>query len=337
MSRDAKIVAVFAAIIVGIWFAYPFGARRLVGCSKTSCSATSADSSGPWEDSGQHGDTYGGFTSLFTALAFLSAGYAVYLQHRELGAQRRNMAAGRVPAISWDAPTIRVIGLISNADSPPALALSLSTVICNAGSDSAINFFSCCTLYTSAGKEIAVGAASSEGSSFESGDCAMGFHHIVIKDEACAASFLKALIERDVVNLKFEGWCTNTIASPFYRAKTYVVDCPSNVSRDFCRRLLQRLNARAACPIDLVSMQNYAHGVSVAVVEGRNQFTNEYASAVSKIEPMVSKMIEPRDYERAQQKVHEVLKECVFPMRDMRQSFYIPWKSCSGVGPHGVP
>lgn len=185
MSSDKKVVLCLFVAIVLMWLAYPYVSRLWVE-SRLGSGMTNASGSAPngeiasehsgWEHSGQHGDTYGGFTSLFTALALLAAGYAAYLQHRDLEVQKRNIAAAHVPAVEWDAPIIRIVGLIDNPGAHPALAISIDTVVSNWSNDSAINFISRCALYDAKGTTIAVGAASNEGSCVNHGKSVRGFH-----------------------------------------------------------------------------------------------------------------------------------------------------------------
>lgn len=335
MSSDKKVVGCLFVAIVLMWFAYPYVTRLWVE-SRLGSGMTNASGSAPngeiasehrgWERSGQHGDTYGGVTSLFTALALLAAGYAAYLQHRDLEVQKRNIAAAHVPAVEWDAPIIRIIGLIDNPGAHPALAISIDTIVSNWSNDSAINFISRGTLYDAKGVAIAVGAASNEGYCVNQGKSVRGFHYIVIKDETHAIRLLESLVTRENVALKFESWCTNSIAAPFYRSKSYMVDCPSNHARDYCKRLSERLRNHTICAIDNDALNQYESALYTAVIGGTDVFTNEFATAISKVEPLESKIVDVSEYERARGGVWLTLRDNLMPIKRARESFYIVWR-----------
>lgn len=240
--------------------------------------------------------------------------------------QKRNIAAAHVPAVEWEAPIIKIIGLIDNPGSHPALAISIDTVVSNWSNDSAINFISRCTLYDARGTTIAVGAASNEGSCVNHGKSVRGFHYIVIKDEKSAVRLLGALSTRESIGLKFESWCTNSIAAPFYRSKSYAVDCPSDCARDYCKRLSERMSNHAICAIDNGAMNQYVSALNVAIVEAKDVFTNEIAAAISRVEPLESKIIDMSEYERARECVRLTLRDNLMPMNQARESFYIAWR-----------
>ena len=334
MSSDKKVVSCFFIAIVLMWFAYPYVTRLWVenrlesGMTNVRGSATNGETVSEhrgWEHSGQHGDTYGGFTSLFTALALLAVGYAAYLQHRDLEVQKRNIAAAHVPAVEWDAPIIRIIGLIDNPGSHPALAISIDAVVSNWSNDSAINFISRGTIYDAKGGIIAVGAASNEGSCVNQGKSVRGFHYIVIKDEKRAVRLLESLATRENVDLKFESWCTNSIAAPFYRSKSYMVDCPLDQARDYCRRLADRIMNQKICAIDNDALKQYVSALNVAVIEAKDVFTNQIAATISKVEPLESKIVDLSEYERARKHVWLTLRDNLMPIKRARESFYIAW------------
>lgn len=318
MNHFWKYIGIFVLLVLA-WITYPCIVRSIASSKQ----GQSNQSSRRWEESGQFGDTYGGFTSLFTALAFLTAGYAAYLQYKTLELQRQTTAMAHAPDISWNPPTLRIIGLVQSVNGKAALALSLDNILCNSGKESAINLISRCTLSDENDNQIASAAASYEGMRIDPEQSAQGFHYMVVNDYDRARHLLENLVKRASVNVRFESWYSGLIAVTLYKSINYALDCPSDHSRAYCQSLLDRLNDNTVGEKDQVAMDVFAKGLSSVVTTGQDTFITEFACSITRLAPIESRIVDGFEYEKVRKAIRLIIKANMLPIRGMQHSFYV--------------
>ena len=293
--KRAIIWVTIVAVALGIfWWKYPELSRArarntdtIAGVITNSIARTASDvgnarSDAPWEDPGQFGDSYGGFTALFTALALCGLCFSAWLQYCQLKEQKLQRDAANAPCIEWDAPVMHVVGLCQKPSGEKGLALLIKLKVCNLGDVSVTNFIAKCVIQDDSGGVVLTTACGALGTTFTSKKNLIEMHFAFSSDKSRCCHLLDALVERRQLKLTVEAYYMNCAGGSFHRKKIYVLDCPDSYAREQLQEMSKRVkNNWSISGIDLSKCVDFVTSLNTIIVEDRDTFTAPVAMGIA--------------------------------------------------------
>lgn len=326
--------------VVLLWLTYPFAVMRVVPVSQlqreqslqenqdiaphAESGISFEEENHVWMETGQFGDTYGGFNALFTALALCGIGFAAWLQYCQLKLQRREMLQQFVPYIESETPVLRFLDCIPRKGGGVTWGLIVDMTIISKGDKDAVNLVSKCQITDEVGKMLSSGACSAEGSVIAKGDKLRLFHHVVFESPNLAKAMIQRLCARKQLTLSIEFHYLNMLGGAFVRKKDYILDCPSSTDRARLGVIAVRLDKD--CKVNAIDNQilaDYVSEVESLITFRKDIFTMPLIAAISKLAPMVQKSEEECEYTKFYEKVRRDIEKNVFPIKTLKESFSI--------------
>lgn len=284
-----------------------------------------------WEQSGQHGDTYGGFTSLFSALALLGLVVTAWLQYRQLVEQRLQHKAENMPYVEWDAPVLHVIGVCKEGKRL-GLAMVLKIKVGSFGKEPVLNFVSQCEIQDDNGVVLAQMACSNQGSSFTDEVNLLGLHYSFLENTTAAVKILNSLVNRNPVRLIVRACYMNHAGETFIRKKQYELDCPASDDRRIFERLAKMISAGWAEDEESDrELGEFIKSINTLIIEDKDTFTQPFAMAITKVAPLEAGAILSSEYERNVKGWMDILRANAFPITCAQLSFFVKTRMALAV------
>lgn len=334
------IISFWILSIIALWICYPRIVRSVISKpvktsgqesrynaivdSQASQNLNGVDESSPWVETGQFGDTYGGFNALFSSLALCGVCLAAWLQYCQLRLQRKEMLQQLVPYIESETLVLRFLNCIPNKEGRVTWGLIVDMTIIAKGDKDAVNLVSQCQITDEDGKMLGSGACSAEGSVIAKGDKLRLFHHVVFESPDIAQIVIQRLCARKPLTLSIEFHYLNMLGGAFVRKKYYGLDCPVDVDRAKLQAIGYRIaNGDNINASDKDTLVNYAKEVNTLITFGKDTFTLPLIAVISKLSPMVQKAEEECEYAKSCEKARRDIEKNVFPIKALKESFSI--------------
>lgn len=338
--KPFSIIFVCILSIIVLWICYPCVVRCVISkpakisgqerCNNSIAAVQASqnqnvvDEPSPWVETGQFGDTYGGFNALFTALALCGVCFAAWLQYCQLKLQRREMLQQFVPYIESETPILRFLDCIPDKGGRVTWGLIVDMTIIVKGDKNAVNLVSKCQISDEVGKVLCSGACSAEGSVIAKGERLRLFHHVVFESSDRVQSVIQSLCARKQLMLSIEFHYLNMLGGAFVRKKYYGLDCPVDVDRARLQVIGDRIaNGSNISKSDNDTLLNYVNAVNTLIISGKDTFTLPLIAAISKLSPMVQKADEECEYAKSCEKARRDIEKNVFPIKALKESFSI--------------
>ncbi len=338
--KPCSIIFICVLSIIALWICYPCVVRCVISrpvkisveesrnnsivASQASQNLNVVDVPSPWTETGQFGDTYGGFNALFTALALCGIFFAAWLQYCQLKLQRRELLQQFVPYIESETPVLRFLDCISGKGGGITWGLIVDTTIIVKGDKDAVNLVSKCQISDEAEKTLCSAACNAAGSVIAKGDKLRLFHHVVFESPDIVQSVIQRLCARKPLTLSIEFHYLNMLGGAFVRKKYYGLDCPVDVDRAKLEAIGDRIaNGGNINKSDSDTLLKYAKEVNTLIISGKDTFTLPLIVAISKLSPMIQKAEDESDYAKSYETARRDIEKNTFPIKALKESFSI--------------
>lgn len=297
LIKPCSMMFICVLIVIAVWFCYPCVVRCVISkpiktsghechnnpivVSQVSQNQNVVEEPSLWVETGQFGDTYGGFNALFTALALCGIGFAAWLQLKQLKLQRIEIHAQHFPIIEWNAPVARFLQGVGTRSGSFSWGAVFMVSINNTSREAAANVIIKYSIVDALGNELHNCACTVNGSVLGEKNLFDCISYACIGDQEKAVKIVDGLLGRNL-RLKMEVHYMNLLGGAFVRKKEYILDVPSSTTQEFLRHMKTRLQSGLKNEsVDDKVCRDFAHSLQEFVLSGKNTFVQEFAASIS--------------------------------------------------------